>query len=107
MGINNPGTGAAIHSGNYIGDNSANRAIPHSLGKTPQLVAIFEDYGVAAQSYFVHPPFGAIYAHTPGPAHTVRTVTVADITNFYVGNAGSYSESANATGINYYWVAIG
>jgi hypothetical protein len=42
-----------------------------------------------------------------GISGSAYSVTAPDATNFYVGNASSYLNSANYSGRVYYWVAIG
>lgn len=94
--INNPATGAAATNGNYTGDDTVNRGIPHGLGKVPKLVRLL----------YQATPYTMIKAgEIAGPS--MYAVTAWDATNFYVGNASGYHNSANGTGIPYYWVAIG
>jgi hypothetical protein len=98
---------AKISSGTYSGDNTTNRAIPHGLGVTPKLVII---QGSGGGDYLVYRVIGAVvYMLNDGAgAIDVRAVTAMDATNFYVGNAASYSHSANySTGPRTYeWIAF-
>lgn len=101
--LNNPADTTVAASGSYSGNDSANRAIPHGLADTPSLVIITAASG-----------FGGIFAKQVGndlvsefTGNTFRAaVTEMDSTNFYVGNAANYTQSANAVGGTYYWTAI-
>lgn len=84
--------------GTYVGNDTANRAIPHGLGRVPVLVHILR----ASWGVNYHIIRGDAYVSGNG---TLRAVTPADAINFYVGNAGDYSQSANANGQNFFWVA--
>lgn len=87
-------------SGGYAGNDTANRAIPHGLGRIPSNVYITLNGNQFA------------FSITNGRAEIVNigagflAVTAPDATNFYVGNAGSYGVSANAAGSNYSWSAV-
>lgn len=93
----------AASSGSYTGNDTVNRAIPHGLGRTPTMVrmrktaggAWFDTIRSGYIGWFNHLGSGSV------------TVTAADATNFYIGNASSYYNSANDSGIVHYWVAIG
>lgn len=103
--VQDPATSfAKATSGSYTGDGAADRAIPHALGIIPKIVFIYSDI------YYFRIMVGYAYI-LPNPLNasgaSVRTITAPDITNFYVGNAGSYAESANLLNIPHYWVAIG
>ncbi len=100
---------ARITSGTYAGNDTVNRAIPHGLGVTPKIVFIsdtqagifcwFRIFGGLAQILYFR-----ILVATAGK----YAVTIPNATNFYVGNAASYTYSANETDSGtYYWVAIG
>ncbi len=99
-----PGT-TKVSSGSYTGDSTVNRAIAHGLTVTPKIVFLFDNTGQDQ----VHRIFGAVAAviRITGAAVALLAVTIADATNFYVGNATSYLISANYTNRAYYWVAIG
>ncbi len=94
---------ARIASGSFVGNNSANRAIPHGLGYTPSRVIL------SANSQY----YNNITIQVPGwisrsmsAVDYHMAVTAADDTNFYVGNASQYNYSGNGTGITYTWVAF-
>ena len=93
-----------ITQGTYTGDSSANKAIPHGLGVTPKLIIITDEGGFMfisfAATYFY-------YSMAAGTSGDSPAVTAPNTTNFYVGNAGSYDQSANSTGRAYRWAAIG
>jgi hypothetical protein len=102
--ITTPVSGAKTNHGAYTGDSTANRAIAHGLGVIPRLVLIMRvNYWYRlfrGYDYILHQ---AIVAGTEG----ALDVTAMDATNFYVGNATSYAQSANLDLTAYYWVAIG
>ncbi|KKK50506.1 hypothetical protein LCGC14_3124320, partial [marine sediment metagenome] len=79
------------------------RAIPHGLGITPKVVLIGTDIGRLDYDE-IEPD---IISYHVGATIAVNAVTSRTSTNFYVGNVADYTQSANATGINYHWVAFG
>ena len=87
--------------GSYTGNSSVNRAIPHGLGITAKIVLIL--IGDTPWLFHIFSGSGAILYGVTG----VYAVTNIDGTNFYVGNAMSYANSANLDGYAYRWVAIG
>ena len=106
MGATEPAWGvgvATIASGNYAGDNTANKAIAHGLGAIPKAVFIV----AASYQYQILIGYAFIRWLSTAPAYGGHAVTAPTSTNFYVGNATDYGQSANATGTTYYWVAIG
>ncbi len=98
--------GAVIANGSYSGNSSVNRAIPHGLGVTPKLVELMQSGGaqwgreVSGWNYISY----SLPAESSGGR---LAVTALNSTNFYVGNATSYGNSANLNGNTYYWVAFG
>ncbi len=94
----------ASAKGSYAGNSSVNKVVAHGLGISPSIVLIWDDTGgntfyrilggVAKVLYATAAEFGG------------HAVTAPDSTNFYVGNATSYTQSANLTGRTYYWVAV-
>ena len=96
-------------SGNYAGNESANRAIAHGFGVTPKAVFITQYVNVGSTFlWWIFTGLNYLYYLTNvGGVGAVYGVTAMNTTNFYVGNATHYSQSANHTGITYYWVAIG
>lgn len=98
MGIS-AGALTIVTGSTYVGNDSANRAIPHGLGRIPKAVIIVANSG----NYNYH-------VVQSGMIHNIGTsflaVTAMDATNFYVGNAGSYPNSGNATGTTYTWSAL-
>lgn len=97
------GGGSATTIGNYTGDNTVNRAIPHGLAAAPNLVIINQIvspyqhhiYNNYAYIFYIHPANGGKLA-----------ITATDNTNFYVGNATDYNYSGNMNGRGYRWIAI-
>jgi len=86
------------NSGTYTGDSTANRAIPHGLGRIPKAVIINNN-----SSAFYNKISGYDGIQMVGSG--VKTLTADTGTNFYVGNATGYVESANDNGVTYYWAA--
>jgi len=85
----------------YTGNDGVNTARAHGLGRIPKLVVIARGLGslyviIGTIAYIFHD--GAVVG---------LAVTAMDATNFYVGNATSYVNSANANAEAYYWAAIG
>lgn len=97
-----PVGGAVITSGNYTGNNTVNRAIPHGLGVTPKLIVAYRTGG--GQYDMIKMDVIGYHSNAVDENHAV---TIADSTNFYVGNAADYSESMNNSTHTYYWVAMG
>jgi len=96
------GGGGVILSGNYVGNNTANRAIAHGLGVIPKMVKLVSP-GASAEFTLLT---NAEIHYNDSSSTLSHAVTAWDATNFYVGNATSYGQSANATGVSYYWVAL-
>lgn len=94
---------AVVSSDTYAGNSTANRAIPHGLGRIPDAVLIINTSGV----FFTIIDGRNTVSYTHGTGNGQYTVTAPDSTNFYVGNSSEYSLSANGTGGTYFWVAIG
>lgn len=92
-------------SGNYTGDGTTNRAIPHGLGQAPKAVIIMTDVINNPHLFALNSVSGDVYNTTEGA--TSPHVTVSDATNFYVGAAsGGMDKSANYSTYPYVWVAI-
>lgn len=104
MKIDNSSGKANVTTGEYTGNDTQNRAIPHGLGRTPKIVFVIRNNGT---SWFTIYTFLAAIFYLSASTNTYIAVTAIDGTNFYVGNAASYSTSANSLGWFYYWVAIG
>ena len=98
-------TPSASASGTYTGNDAVNRAIPHGLGTTPKVVLIH----VANMEfqYYLGRVSAFIKFMQSGISSGDIAVTAIDDTNFYVGNATNYENSANKTTKDYYWTAIG
>lgn len=99
----------ATSSGYYTGNDGANRAIPHGLGVAPSIVIIASDTtATQIRCFWMIGAQGRIdcWKGSTTFGGDVLAVTVIDATNFYVGNATSYVDSANENAKNYYWVAI-
>lgn len=110
MPVSNPAEGYAKASqGNYTGDNTTNRAIPHGLGVTPKFV-IFDsstyDWWRGLQCARGQNAVGGNTSAAPSPAMDT-TVTAMDSTNFYVGDGVNHLAAHNASGVVYYWMAVG
>lgn len=93
---------AVIASGNYTGNDTPNRAIVHGLGVVPKYVMFSSSAYILL---YMIKPANIHYLHDTSKG--ARTVTIWDVTNFYVGETGYYAASANNTGTEYYWVAFG
>lgn len=100
----NLNAGLRATTGSYTGNSSANRAIPHGLGRAPMMILLTTTVG--AYTFLI---MGASTndIHCLTPTSGTRAVTAVDATNFYVGNSDSYVESANLNVSLYDWVAIG
>ena len=100
---------AVITSGNYDGNDTVNRAIAHGLGKVPKLVMTFwYSASYNAVSLIVEGDVIVCVHHTGVViARAQYAITEWDATNFYVGNASEYDESANGGDGIVYWAAIG
>jgi len=93
-----------ITTGQYAGDDSANKAIAHGLGMIPKWVYVSGIAGQGFKNVISDQDRDAITAIGAAGAYAV---TAMDSTNFYVGNATSYANSANQAGVTYAWVALG
>ncbi|MBU2685588.1 MAG: hypothetical protein KKF27_20295, partial [Gammaproteobacteria bacterium] len=95
-----------VSSGTYAGNNTVNRAVAHGLSSTPNFIIIQD---ITAGEFWHRVSGTKLYtlqmAGTLG--NTNYTVTAIDGTNFYVGNASDYTQSANLTGKTYAFIAIG
>ena len=94
--------GAIVTSGQYTGNNTVNRTIPHGLGTTPKIVLLARNN--LGRTYRI---MGAVAQIQYESSNLIYAVTIPDGTNFYVGNATNYGNSANASSLVYDWVAIG
>lgn len=105
MTLNNPSSSAA-GKGNYTGDDSANRSIPHGVGSTPALVIII--CRTETFHYFLNSgnPTKLRYINAATPTEGNKTVTAMDSTNFYVGDGATHDASANKNTIVYDWIAF-
>ncbi len=95
-------TPPVVTTGTYTGNNSANRAIAHGLPGRPSLILIGET-NIVSRNRILGTEAGIQFDWTT--QSVFFAVTQPDATNFYVGNATQYTQSANATGINYHWTA--
>lgn len=106
MGISNPNPSQfAGTTGTYTGDTTQNRAIPHGLGRVPDVVFINKSDGEHFQRILGNP--GTLLLEINIGSNHAVTVTAMDSTNFYVGDAGANSYAANSNSHTFYWVAIG
>jgi len=94
-----------ITSGTYTGNDSANRAIPHGLGVPPKLVLIERAVANTEHNKLFYATATVFY--NSGANENVYAVTIADTTNFYVGNIGDWTRSANGAGVDFRWIAFG
>lgn len=108
MGLTLPIAGFKITSGSYVGDNTANRAIAHSLSAVPKYIIIWDSTYQGTWQWWIIPSAADVIA-TRGTAGSTNkyTVTAADATNFYVGNAANYFNSGNGSASTWFWVAVG
>ncbi|KKM98164.1 hypothetical protein LCGC14_1160750 [marine sediment metagenome] len=103
--IDVPTGNARIASGTYPGNVTVNRAIAHGLGVIPKIVMVHRsDLGTGFNRIVDQSAFISYVSHLAVIKHAVTAMTD---TNFYVGNATNYLQSANNTGQSYDWVAIG
>lgn len=103
-GASAPHTGhGKITTGSYVGDDTVNRAIAHSMGSTPEMVLLFIG---GAMKHTIHKDTGEVY-FSDHLLSTAYPVTALDTNNFYVGNSSHYGNSGNAAGQTYRWIAIG
>jgi len=104
MPISNPGGPTVlVATGIYTGDDTVNRAIPHTLGQTPKLILIA--WAVGTMIYRIHVGLNSVIYMSP-TLSGVLAVTAPNSTNFYVGNATNYNNSANMATRPYRWFAI-
>jgi len=92
-----PSNLSVIGSGNYTGDGTQNRAIPHGLGASPKFVYIIDNTN---NLMF----FNLSSTEMLRPDANEYTVTAWDSTNFYVGQAAGAQGNTNA--VVYRWVAF-
>ncbi len=94
-------------SGSYTGTGAANKAVAHGLGSIPKIVMIFEVTDVPEMILEIWGGLALIrYMKVGTTAVGTLAVTTPDSTNFYVGNATNYTNSANYLNRTYNWVAI-
>lgn len=100
MPLNNPNL--VMNWGEYVGDDTNLRAIPHGLGSTPTLVIIIclNDNGY---NIFVMSQSQTEYMVC---VSGIQTTQAMDSTNFYVGNLVNTHASANNNAKAYQWVAF-
>ena len=91
-----------LTSGSYAGNDAANRAIAHGLGKIPAIVFISN---AETNQYRILPGTRLIH-WTNGGAVTRTATTASDATNFYVPG-GVAATGGNNSSVTFYWVAIG
>ena len=94
-------SGGSGTSGNYTGNAAINRAIPHGLGTIP--IGVFISSKDGSIRYNIP---GDVVEYVSAGAGSYLPVTLWDSTNFYVGHSGSYSDSGNKNGEQYYWAAF-
>ena len=95
--------GASSTVGSYTGDDTDNRAIPHGLGVTPNMV-YFHNLVDVRGNIFSHA--NNIVGKDNAAGGGSYAVTAMDATNFYVGHSGNYWFSANISARTHYWCAI-
>jgi len=100
MGISGVSSTIVRTFGSYVGDDGTNKPIAHALGRRPEHITI--TMGTGGRTYMIMGQAAWIAASVGG----TFAVTQPTATNFYVGNPGDESASANAAGVTYYWVAI-
>ena len=89
-------------TGTYTGNDSVDRDIPHGLGHLPKFVFITVR-GSTSKQFCLTEQAPTSLMLFGGIATTVQTM---DATTFSVGDAASYPNSANATGLTYDWIAF-
>jgi hypothetical protein len=90
-----------ITIGTYAGNDGVNRAIPHGLGVIPDLIFTCVD-NLTVMNMQQGGVMGTMLVSSGGRLD----VTTPDATNFYVGNGASLTNSNNAAGVNYRWMAF-
>lgn len=90
-------------SGEYTGDSTEDRGIPHGLGVIPHIVFLHKEW---AYWYRIQRGINRVLYNVDGMDSAGQIVDAMDATNFYVGNPDDYALSANLSGL-YRWVAIG
>lgn len=101
MAIQNSGPGTVARRGTYAGDGTANRAIAHGLGRVPSVIFVFN---LSTASIIIQDAQSGTVEGDAGPLSQIYTVTVADITNFYIGFTTGFW--GNDAGTNFSFVAI-
>lgn len=98
------GGGATIATGTYTGDSTADRAITHGMGVTPDIViTLLYTSGVTHGMCYQFAGTAQLFYLNATTNHAISAV---DGTDFHVGNAASYYTSHNYTGYLYRWIAI-
>jgi len=82
----------------YTGNNTVNRALPHSLGRIPRLCVVYWSTG---HLMIIN---NLIYNFM---IDGYKSVTAANASYVYVGNSADYNQSANATGLAYTMLVLG
>ena len=100
-----PALTGRVTTGGYTGNNTANRAIPHGLGKTPATVFLYLLPTYAMWFRILGSQARVIYINNT-PTLSSVVVTQPNGTNFYVGNDPSFGYGANGNALVYEWVAI-
>lgn len=93
-----------VGTNTYVGNDSANRALAHGMGRIPNVIFLWE---TSFNNFWIiiGGSTNMIYMAN-ATAIITRAVTAADATNFYVGTAGAFPTSANVAGTNYGWRAL-
>jgi len=108
MPLKNPTAGITLKLVGWVGDSTVNRAIPHGLGKTPSLVIILDNEPANNNGYLWLIVQGRPRVnYSIGGASSSLSVTAMDSTNFYVGNATSFFNSANLVTNDHIAVVLG
>jgi len=92
----------AIATGTYTGDGTANRSIPHGLGKVPTLILIISTtvMAIVISDGATGKTVGTAAANT-----TTHTQTAATNVNFYVGKPATVGFWSNDNANEFIWYA--
>jgi len=93
---------AYIKTGTYTGTGVAGNTVAHGLGSVPTMIILTRtDNTTVSAVLWVTGEYGC-RAFTDGSYQGANTITAVDSTNFTLGT----STAANASGGNYYYIAI-
>lgn len=104
MSVNLSEPPQSIKTGTYTGDDTANKAVSHGLARTPKIILVTNRSNYQS---FLGNEGAADWVWRRASDNNHQHTTSATALYFYIGNAGDYQVSVNASGVVYEWVAIG